>query len=203
MNTQTSVSIGRVLLFAVSIATLAWALGVVVFGSVDLITQLANHTIRPTMYWTPHLVQFTDQGDGKSGVDIAGDGGSITTSVTGVSGQTVAIYFAATSATLLIQLALGAVALALLVRLRSGRPFGNAAWRLVAAASIVVLTLGVVSQLLAWWSRIAIIHDAGGMRFSTAFEFDPLSVTIGLTLALVAIAFRVGERLQRDSEGLI
>ena len=94
LNTQTSVSTGRVLLFADSIATLAWAFGVVVFGS-------------------------------------------------------------------------------------------------------------VVSQLLAWWSRVAIIHDAGGMRFSTAFEFDPLTVTIGLRLTLVALAFRVGERLQRDSEGLI
>jgi hypothetical protein len=96
LNTQTSVRIGRVLLFAVSIATLAWAFGVVVFGS-------------------------------------------------------------------------------------------------------------GVSQLLAWWSRVAIIHDAGGIRFSTAFEFDPLTVTIGLTLTLtlVALAFRVGEGLQQDSEGLI
>ena len=92
------------------------------------------------------------------------------------------LFFAVSIAILAWALALGAAGLSLLGHLRSGRPFGNAAWRLVAAASSVVLTLGVVSQLLAWWSRVAIIHDAGGIRFSTAFEFDPLTVTRGMTL---------------------
>lgn len=203
MSTRSSARTVRILLLAVSVATLAWALGAVVFGVVDLATQLANSTIRPTMYWATDEVRFTDQGDGRSGVDISGEGGSVTTSVTGVSTGTIAIFAAASIVRLLIQFTLGALALMLLERLRSGRPFGKAAWRLVAALSVVVLAFAIVSQLLAWWSRLAIIKDAGGVTFSTAFVSDPLTVTIGLTLALVALAFRVGEQLERDTAGLV
>ncbi|HMH58711.1 MAG TPA: hypothetical protein VK537_05980 [Galbitalea sp.] len=203
MSTRSSTRTVRILLFAVSVATLAWVLGAVVFGTVDLATQLANHTIRPTMYWATDQVRFTDQGDGQSGVDISGEGGAVTTSVTGVSTSTIAIFAAATIVRLLIQLVLGVLALMLLGRLRSGRPFAKAAWRLVAALSVVVLAFAIISQLLAWWSRLAIIRDAGGDTFSTAFVFDPLTVTIGLTLALVALAFRFGEQLERDAEGLV
>lgn len=203
MPSRTSTPAIRIVLITIGLATLAWALGVVVFGTVDLITQLTTHTIRPTMYWALDQYRFTDEGDGRSGVKISGDGGGVTTAVTGVSRGTIGIYAAATIVRLLIELALGALAVTLIQRFRSGRPFVGAAWRLVAATSVAVLALGIVSQLLAWWSRLAIIADAGGITFSKAFVFDPLTVTIGLTLALVAIAFRVGEHLQHETEGLI
>jgi hypothetical protein len=196
--------LGRALLLILSAATIAYALGVVVFGVIDLITQLANGDIRPTMYWASDGFRFTDTGDGHSGVQIAGGtGGPIATTVTGVSAGTIAIYVVATLFGLLAQLTLGVFALRLLRRLRSGHPFGSSAWRDVAATSGALLAIGVISQLLAWWSRVAVIADAGGGTFSTGFVFEPLTVTIGLALALVAVAFRTGERIQRDTEGLV
>lgn len=203
MTALVSTRVARVTLFILSVAALAWALGTFIFGTVDLVTQLAAHTIRPTMYWTHGYSQFTDEGDGHSGVKIAGYGGAITTSVTGVSAGTVAVFVAATIVKLLTQLVLGGLAITFLERLRSGRVFDNATWRLVAAASASVLAIGVVSQLLAWWSRVAIVDDAGGGSFSKVFVFDPLTITIGLTLALVAFAFRAGEKLRADTVGLV
>lgn len=199
-----SARIGRALLLILAAGTLAYALGVVVFGAVDLAAQLTNGDIRPTMYWSSDQYRFTDTGDGHSGVQIAGGtGGPIATTVTGASGGTVAIYVASTIVGLLAELALGLLAVRLLSRLRSGRPFDRSAWRDVAASSAALLVLGIVSQLLAWWSRVAVIADAGGITFSTSFVFEPLTVTIGLALGLVALAFRSGERLQRDNEGLV
>jgi len=196
--------LGRVLVLILIAGTVAFALGAIVFGVVDLITQLANGDIRPTMYWATDQYRFTDTGDGRSGVQIAGGtGGPITTTVTGASGGTVAIYVVATAVGLLAQLALAVFALRLLGRLRAGSPFARSAWRDVAGTSAMLLVLGVVGQLLAWWSRVAVIADAGGRTFSTQFVFEPLTVTLGLALALVAVAFWFGERLQRDTEGLI
>jgi hypothetical protein len=200
----TGLRVGRALVLVLTAGTVAYALGAIVFGIVDLITQLANGDIRPTMYWATDSYRFTDTGDGHSGVQIAGGtGGPITTTVTGASAGTVAIFVLATVVGLLAQLALAVFAVRLLERLRAGHPFARSAWRDVAATSAALLLLGVVSQLLAWWSRVAVITDAGGGTFSTAFVFEPLTVTIGLALALVAVAFRFGERLQRDTEGLV
>ncbi|MDP9026621.1 MAG: hypothetical protein M3N46_03580 [Actinomycetota bacterium] len=192
----------RILLLVLTLGTLAYALGVVVFGVIDLITQLATGDIRPTMYWSDNIYLFQDDGDG-SGVHISGLGGSVGAIVRGISAGTTAIYIASTLVGLLTQFALGALALRMLSRLRAGRPFDRSAWRDVAASSIAVLAVGVVSQLLAWWSRVAVIRESGGDRFSTAFVFDPLTVTVALALAIVAIAFRWGERLQRETEGLV
>lgn len=193
---------GRILLLVLTLGTLVYALGVVVFGVADLVTQLASGDIRPTMYWSDNTYVFQDDGDG-GGVHISGLGGSVRAIVKGASAGTTALYVAATLVGLLTQFALGALALRMLSRFRAGRPFDRSAWRDVAASSIAVLAVGVVSQLLAWWSRISVIGESGGSRFSSAFVFEPLTVTIALALALVAVAFRSGERLQRDNEGLV
>ena len=198
-----SARIVRALLLLLSAITIAYALGVVVFGVIDLITQLAGGSIRMTMYWSADQYRFTDTGDGRSGVAIAGGIGPAETTITGVTVGTVAIHVAATAVGLLAQVAVGIVAIRLLGRLRGGRPFDRSAWREVALASAVVLCLGIASQLLGWWARAAVVTDSGGATFSTAFVFDPLTVTIGLALAIVAVAFRSGERLQRETDGLV
>lgn len=201
-ESTTAFRAGRILLLILTLGTLAYALGVVVFGVVDLVTQLASGDIRPTMYWADNIYQFQDDGDG-GGMHISGLGGSVSAIVTGASPGTTALYIATTLVGLMTQFALGALALRMLSRFRAGRPFDRSAWRDVAASSIAVLGVGVASQLLAWWSRVAVIGESGGSRFSTGFVFEPLTVTVALALALVAVAFRFGERLQRDTEGLV
>jgi len=203
MNTVVTNRLGRALLIVLSAVTIAYALGVVVFGVIDLITQLAGGSIRMTMYWSADQYRFTDTGDGRSGVAIAGGIGPAETTITGVTAGTIGVHIAATVVGLLTQLAVGIVAIRLLGRLRAGRPFDRSAWREIALASAVVLALGIASQLLGWWARAAVVADSGGGTFSTAFVFDPLSVTVGLALTIVAVAFRSGERLQRETDGLV
>lgn len=203
MEVSTTASrVGHVLLLTLTLGTLVYALGVVIFGVADLVTQLASGDIRPTMYWSNNIYQFQDDGNG-TGMHISGLGGSVSAIVTGASPGTVALHIAATLVGLTTQLALGVLALRMLGRFRAGRPFDRSAWRDVAASSIAVLAVGVASQLLAWWTRVAVITESGGARFSTAFVFEPLTVTVALALALVALAFRFGERLQHDTEGLV
>jgi hypothetical protein len=203
MNSDTTNRLGRGLLVVLSAATIVYVLGVVVFGIADLASQLAAHDIRITMYWAPGEFSYSDDGDGHSGVKIAGVGGAADTVVTGISGSVIALHVVSTAVGLLTQVALGVLAYRLLLRLRAGRPFGNSAWREVAISSVVVLGIGIASQLLAWWDRVAVNLQSGGLMFSNAFVFEPLTVTIGLTLALIAVAFRTGERMQRDTEGLV
>lgn len=183
---------------------LTYALGVIVFGVIALAAQLAAGRISPTLYWNSDQFSFTSEGFEGSHVQIAGAGGGVVTNVTGASGGTVAVYVLATVVGMLTQAALAVLALRLVQRIRAGRPFAGAAWREVAALSAILLGLGVTTQLLNWWTRVAVLADAhGSTSFSTAFVFEPLTVTIGLALALVAVAFRYGERLQRDTSGLV
>jgi hypothetical protein len=203
MKPSDSARLAHALLLIFSAVTIAYALGVVVFGVIDLITQLAGGSIRMTMYWSADQYRFTDTGDGRSGVEISGGIGPAETAISGITGGTVAIHIAATVVGLLAQLSVGIVAIRLLGRLRAGRPFDRSAWREIALASAVVLSLGIAYQLLTWWARAAVVADSGGGTFSTAFVFDPLTVTIGLALAIVAVAFRSGERLQRETDGLV
>lgn len=194
----------RIVLTVISLGTLVWALGVEVFGVVALVAQLAAGHIQPTMYWLSDQYSFTSLGFENSPVQIRGAGGATVTTVSGASSGTVAVYVLATLVGLLTQATLGALAFRLLRRLRAAQPFRDAAWREVAAFSGILVVLGVGTQLLAWWTRVAVISDANGSTsFSTAFQFEPLSITIGLVLALVAIAFRHGERLQDDAEGVV
>ncbi|MEO7720435.1 MAG: hypothetical protein ABIS08_00805 [Pseudolysinimonas sp.] len=200
-STTTRRGAGAALLI-LSAGTVIYALGVVVFGIIDLATQLASGEIRPTLYWSPNTYLFQDDGNG-GGVHVSGLGGSVSAIVTGESVGTTVIYIVATVFGLLTEIALGILAVRMLRRLRTGHPFDRSAWREVVASSVVVLGVGVASQLLAWWSRVAIIDEAGGDRFSRSFVFDPLTVTVALVLVIVAVAFRFGERLQRDTEGLV
>ncbi|HEV7742702.1 MAG TPA: hypothetical protein VGO65_09810 [Pseudolysinimonas sp.] len=195
--------IGRWFLIVLNAGTVVYALGVIVFGVIDLVTQLANGNLRVLMYWAPGEFSYRDADGGGNGVQVSGDGGQADTIVTGLSASTIVLGSIAVVVGMLTQVALAVLAVRMLGRLQQGRPFDRAAWREVALSSGIVLGLGIASQLLAWWVRVAVVTESGGMMFSTAFVFEPLTVTIGLTLAIVAMAFRSGARLQRDTEGLV
>lgn len=195
----------RVGLVALSALTIGWALGVILFGIVDIVTQLAAGQVRVTMLWNSNDFRFTDTGDGRPGAPqiFGGTGGPIDTTITGLSASAVAVHVLARIAALLPQLVLALVAVRLIRRLLAGRVFARAAARDAAVAAIALLAIGTISQMLAWWSRVVIVDESGGGTFSRRFDFDPLAVTGGLVLLLVAAVFRIGERIQRDTEGLV
>jgi hypothetical protein len=194
----------RIALTVVGVTTVLWAAAVVVAGGSDKFGHLAAGRIRMAMYWEPGGYQFTTYGFDGSPIRISGDDGGSVVTVVGASDAATAVSAAAAVIGLLIPAALGVFALRLLLRLRAAEPFRDAAWKDVAAVGAVLVVLGLGGQLLDWWSRVAVIAEANGLTsFSTSFHFDPMTITVGLMLALVAVVFRYGEQLQRDVDGTV
>jgi hypothetical protein len=117
-----------------------------------------------------------------------------------------------------------AVAVAVLcTRLLAGSPFRPVLSRSVMVAAVAVAAGGILWQLCfqlagvlasaqvltvtAWTADEAVMADPGTdigwpePSFGFTLEFWPLM--LGLALAALAAAFRHGERLQRDTEGLV
>jgi hypothetical protein len=109
--------------------------------------------------------------------------------------------------TLLTGLSWVAVALAvayLCRRLVQGSPFAATVTRVAIFTAFTVIVGPTLGRLLTDLATNTIViaahaHDP----LVVGFGFDAGTWAAGLALALVALAFRVGERLQRDTEGLV
>lgn len=94
----------------------------------------------------------------------------------------------------------------LCVRLFIGRPFGTAATWGIGIAALAVMAGGLLSQAVRAnaFSEIASELDlasAGVPTFEMSIDLAPLGWAFAL--AVVAGAFEIGQRLQRDTEGLV
>jgi hypothetical protein len=194
----------RLLLLVLTVLTLIWVLGTLVFTVVDLVTQIANGTITTTVYQREGLWSFQDTGDGRPGAPvIAGGAGPVAVSITGLSGSAIALHLIVVIVDLLPQLALGVVALRLFGRMMRDAPFAGPLAREATIASIALLAIAIVGAFLGWVERVVIDAESGSGGFTSTFAIDPLLITAGLVLLLVAAVFRSGERLQRETEGLV
>lgn len=106
--------------------------------------------------------------------------------------------------------ALVAVALALAVahlcwRLYKGNPFVASVTRTMWIAAAALTIGSLLSQSLlgfaSWQALTELNLDAA--QFPLEMFFDLVPVFAGLALLLVASAFQLGERMQRDTEGLV
>lgn len=98
----------------------------------------------------------------------------------------------------------------LCLRVARQQPFGRSvSFALLTTASLVVLA-GIGGQVLAAMGRTEIADHLGGAAtagsegFSGFFvDLSLSSVGIALAIGVLAAAFEIGERLQRDTEGLV
>ena len=103
------------------------------------------------------------------------------------------------------------------MRLLSKRPFTRTATGALMAASILVVVVGVFAPFLGAISDAEVVkflgdgvtggQDAGagtaeGLSFFVMY-FDPAPIGWGFALAIIASAFQLGQRMQRDTDGLI
>lgn len=194
----------RVGLLTLTVLAIIWVLGTLVFAVVDLITQITNGIVTTTLFQTDGLWSFTDTGDGSPDAPvITGGAGPVAVSVTGLSSAATALHLVVSVVAVLPQLALGVVAVRLLRRMMQEAPFAGPLAREAVVAAAALLVIATVGSFLGWVEQIVIGAESGSGGFTPTFVVDPLLVTSGLVLLLIAAVFRSGERLQRDTEGLV
>jgi hypothetical protein len=185
---------------------------VIVVGAVVALLTVGFAVVRLTGILTNSgvevLVPFVDTtaslpiGPSGTDVDIAVDQGTITAS--GLPGivltfLTLAVVIEAVM-TLTIVGCLGVVC----VNLMKGRAFPRTNTRLVITAAIVLVAgtaLGGLCQTIAANGAFAAVSGGSSEGVVASGSLVPYFVAMGL--AAVALAFKAGERLQRDAEGLV
>lgn len=107
-------------------------------------------------------------------------------------------------------LCVAVMVLLLCVKLLRGAAFSRSVTLAVGGAGIVLMVSGVATQVLQELSRAALLdgirtfaaaNNVTLPEFSISFDLAPIAA--GLVLAVVAAAFQLGERLQRDTDGLV
>lgn len=103
-----------------------------------------------------------------------------------------------------------AVAWWLALALMRARPFRRAMPAAIATVACIVIGAGILSQLLGGLARAGVVEllessapEAAGGFWTFLIELDLAPVGWGIALALIAGAFGIGTRLQRDTEGLV
>lgn len=128
------------------------------------------------------------------------------------------LLYAETGLPALAMIAISAAVFWLSMMLLRGRPFVRSLTHMAGAAAVVVMIAGVGAQVFASAARASVVEflnpqviTAGGNMTDPSYEgltgwalnLDLAPVGWALGLALVAAAFELGQRLQKDTEGLV
>ncbi len=99
----------------------------------------------------------------------------------------------------------------LCLRVLGGRPFGRSVTVALVASSVLIILGGTASQLLASAGRASVVtflgegattgDSPGFIDYALTLNLAPIGV--GVALAVIALAFQIGARFQRDTEGLV
>lgn len=122
----------------------------------------------------------------------------------------VQLHHLATIASILTVGAIAAMVLVLSSKLLSGRPFGRTVTSFVGGAGVILIVGGLPSQALHAISRALMIEALQYLATDnhltmdsppSTLDFGPIAA--GVVLLVIAAAFKIGERLQRDTDGLV
>jgi hypothetical protein len=195
----------RIGLWILVIAAGVYALTIAVFGVTGIAVQAASGTAVMTLQSSPPAEggfgAFTSVGVG--GAIIPGTIETVSVAVDGLSSLALVMKAAGDLLGVLAQVALALGAYQLGRALLGGRPFTRTLSRTATLTATALLVIGVGGQLVDWAARVIVLKEMGSAAFSRAFAFEPLLLTVGLALGLFAATLRYGERLQRDTEGLV
>jgi hypothetical protein len=198
-------SIGRVTLLVLVGGSAIYALAAGVFGITEIVVQAIYGQAVMTVHWAAEgdtgFGFFTTVG--VHGSTISGNLESATVGVNNLTGFALTLKAIGDGLGVLAQVALALCAYGIGRALLRGRPFSRDVTRNAIIAAVSLLGFGVASQLVSWWARVVILNEMDSVQFSRNLTFDPAVLTAGLAVALVAVAFRYGERMQRDTEGLV
>lgn len=147
-----------------------------------------------------------DEFTGASGLVSAAQFESLSLTIESLPSTARGYLIAATVVTSLLAIGICAVVAWLCVRVFVGRPFVRSATWGIGAVAILVIFAALAGPTLTGVAHAEIVEHLGldgtGLpAFGVAIDFAPIGW--GLALAVVAGAFELGQRMQRDTEGLV
>lgn len=192
----------RIAIWLLSAAALLYGLAAAVFGTVDIVSQLVTRsTVLTVEGGGVGFGDFTTVGE--AGITIHGSVDRAILTLQNLPTGLQVLHAAGSVCTVIVHLALATAAVILGRALLRGRPFDVIVARALEISVLSLLGFGLAAQVLDWAADVAILDHLGDFQFSRAFTFEPLVVAGALALALVAVAFRSGTRMQRDTDGLV
>jgi hypothetical protein len=129
-----------------------------------------------------------------------------TVAIPGLSPLTVGLHLVGGALGALAPLAIAWFAARLGLGIWRSRPFATPVARDLLIASAALFGLSISSQLLLWLSQLTALSElpaGGGGPFSYWPPFDPFLPAAALGLLIVALAFPLGSRADRLTQGLI
>jgi hypothetical protein len=186
-------------------AALAALVGIVsLVGAVPGIAGLFSDTV--TVAVSSDMAVPTDAASGSASI-VSGTFDRAVLVVSGIDlGARIALAGSAV-ATTLTTAAVAASVVALCVAILKGRPFVRSVTWLLATASITLIAGSIIGAGL---DTIAMFFIAAALNpepidsvFPLASEYDFAPLLIGLVLGVVATAFQLGQKMQRDTDGLV
>jgi len=187
------------------IATLA-GLATLVFGTVSLVASAIGGRVALTLASEAQLPPDADAGSARL---VSGSWDTASVVVENLDTTTVVLAIVGGAIGVLTQVAIAAAIAMLCWSLLRAAPFGKSLSRTVTAAGGIVLIGGVVttglSTLSAWMTADQLNSPDAGLDgfWPIMAVVDPTFLAVGITLLLTGLAFEYGERLQRDTAGLV
>ena len=176
-----------------------WGITVTIIGVVGAVNTLTADAVTMPQ---PVSVDITPGPSGSLQI-LEGSYRSADIVVTGVTDVVRALLVSGMILDVIMHLALVFGIIMLCVSLVRGRPFIPAMVRTLVFMAFALVICGMLSSGLLGFANMEVASALDRPEFPIVAELDFTSALVGIALALVATAFKFGERLQRDTEGLI
>lgn len=188
----------------VSVFGVLFAGGALLWGVFAFVGMLTNETVPVTQPISLDVTGIAT--DGPASV-AGGDTTFAEVSLAGLSTAARLLLGGGTLILALVQVLIAIAVVALCRQLLAGRPFVPALGRLLEAVAIVVLAGGMIGQALYGFGNFQVASELNtdpiGSGFPLTMHLDSTPFVVGIVIALLATAFKIGERLQRDTDGLV
>ena len=199
------VVVGRIVVWTFFVFACVAGLFTLAFGLAGAITSLAADSTPLALALDHALPAAADRG---SATIISGGYDSASILISGLDSGTVVLATVARIASVLTQAAIAASVALLAWRLLRGRTFRRSLSLTITLTGALRLIGGLVSGgvgvLASWMAADQLNGNSAGDRFWPIIgTVDGTPLGIGVCLLLVGLAFEYGERLQRDTDGLV
>lgn len=194
----------RVGLRIVATAAIAWGLAALAFGIAGIFTFTSNAATELAL---PVSIDVPKTGLDGTAMLVSAVGDRANVVVSSLSGGAIGFLSGGLTVSTLTQMTVVACVVFLITRLLAGRPFLRSVSSAAVVAAFAVIVGGASAETLTGMGQMQIATELAANPSSTSFRvgftLDMAPFAIGLAITVVAVAFHLAERLQRDTDGLV